>query len=245
MGEKVVLITGGTGGVGKELVTEFAKCGYNIAFTYFMNGESAKEIAQAAELNGVKVISIRVDIADKEEVLKMVKTVINTFGRIDVLINNAGIFDNHLVKNLNIHSWQKVIEINLTGTFYCIQSVLELMEQQQYGRILNISSVVGEMGASGAANYAAAKAGITGLTKSVAREVAQKGITVNMVSLGYMDGGMGDQFSDKLRDKITAQIPMKKFGDITKAAKMIVHLVSEEAEYITGQTIKINGGVYM
>jgi len=242
---KVALITGGTSGIGKELVTEFAKGGYDVAFTYFTNVEAAKEIARDAEIHGARALSIRTNIIDEVQVLEMIKKTMDNFQRIDVLINNAGIYEDNLTKNIELDSWKKIIDVNLTGVFYCIKAVIEIMERQQYGRILNIGSVVGEMGAMGAANYSAAKAGMMGLTKSVAREVANKGITVNVVSLGYMNGGMGNQIPEKIRNKIMEQIPMRKFGDITKVAKMILHIVSEEAEYITGQSIRINGGVYM
>lgn len=244
--DKVVLITGGTSGIGKELVGAFAKCGYHVAFTYIKNEDTAKSTVKDAEHYGGRVLSMRVNVADEAQVREMTNTVVDSLGRIDVLINNAGIFDDSLTKNMKFDCWKSVVDINLTGAFYCIKSAIPIMEQQHFGRIVTIGSVMGESGAMGAANYAASKAGIIGLTKSVAREVANKGITVNVVSLGYMDGGMGNEIPDPIRKKIASQqIPMGKFGDVAKAAKMIVHIVSDEAEYITGQSIRINGGLYM
>lgn len=246
MFDKVVLITGGTSGIGKELVLAFANSGYNIAFTYVTNADGARIALNEVEQLGVRALSMCVNVEDEEQVQEMTKTVLDSFGRIDVLINNVGIFDDNLTKNMNLESWKKVVDINLSGVFYCIKSVISIMEQQCFGRIVTIGSVIGEIGAIGAANYSASKAGIAGLTKSVAREVANKGITVNIVSLGYMDGGMGKMIPDPIRKKISSQqIPAGKFGNVAKAAKMIVHLVSDDAEYITGQSIRINGGLYM
>ncbi len=162
-----------------------------------------------------------------------------------VLINNAGVIDASLIKNMSLDSWQKVIDVNLTGVFNCIKSVIEVMEKQQYGRIITIGSIAADRGSLGAASYAASKAGIVGLTRTVAREVAGKGITANVVSLGYMDQGITARLPEKLQKKIIQEIPSGKFGDMVKAAKMVVYLASEEAEYINGQSIRICGGAYM
>ncbi|MEL7565294.1 MAG: SDR family oxidoreductase [Dehalobacterium sp.] len=242
---RVILLTGGSGGVGRKIAVEFARSGYRIAFTYASDEEGAKATVDEVKKYGIRAKYYLLDVSDYSAVQEVMNRVLDCFGTIDVLINNAGIIDASLIKNTSLDSWQKVIDVNLTGVFNCIKSVIEVMEKQQYGRIITIGSIAADRGSLGAASYAASKAGIVGLTRTVAREVAGKGITANVVSLGYMDQGITARLPEKLQKKIIQEIPSGKFGDMVKAAKMVVFLASEEAEYINGQSIRICGGAYM
>jgi len=244
-GSRVILLTGGSRGVGKKIAVEFAKSGYQVAFTYASDEESAKATVDEIRKYGIRAKYYPLDISDYSAVQEVMSRVLDCFGTIDVLVNNAGIIDVSLIKNMSLDSWKKVIEVNLTGVFNCIKSVIEVMEKQQYGRIITIGSIAADKGSLGAASYSASKAGIVGLTRTVAREVADKGITANVVSLGYMDQGITARLPEKLHKKISQEIPSGKFGDMAKAAKMVVYIASEEAEYINGQSIRICGGAYM
>ncbi len=243
--KRVALIIGGAQGIGRHIVLEFAKRSYNIAFTYNTNEYKAEEVVNEVKELGVDCIYGKVNVIDESQIQIMKDKILAYYGRIDVLINNAGVFEDGLVKRMNLDSWEKIINVNLTGTFLCIKTFIEIMEKQEYGRVINIGSVVGETGTIGAGNYVASKAGIVGLTKTVAREAARKGITANVVSLGYMNAGMGKRLPENIVNKVIEQIPMAKFGDAQKVAKMIVHLSSDDADYITGQVIGINGGLHM
>jgi len=243
--KRVALIIGGARGIGRQIVLEFAKRGYNIAFSYNSDEIKAKEVEAEIKDIGVDCIFVKLNTINEIEILAAKELILTRYDRIDVLVNNAGIFEDGLVKKMDLGSWERVINVNLTGVFLCIRAFVDVMEKQKYGRIINIGSVVGETGTIGAGNYAASKAGLIGLTKTVAREVAKKGITANVVSLGYMDEGMGKRLPEKIVSKLLDQIPMGKFGNAKKTAKMITNLASDEAEYITGQVIDINGGIYM
>lgn len=242
---RVAVIIGGTRGIGRKIVLAFAKEGYNIAFSFNSCELRAKELENEVRGLGVECIYVKVNVIKELEILAAKDMILTYYERIDVLINNAGIYEDGLIKNMSMDSWEKVINVNLTGVFLCMKIFIDIMEKQNYGRIISIGSVVGEIGAVGAGNYSASKAGLIGLTKTVAREVARKGITSNIVSLGYMDEGMGKRLPEKIATKIIEQIPMRSFGDAERVALMIVHLASEEAEYITGQVIGINGGINM
>jgi 3-oxoacyl-[acyl-carrier protein] reductase len=243
--KRVALIIGGASGIGRQIVLAFAKRGYNIAFSYNTDELKAKEVETKVKELGVECIYIKVNVTNEQEILTAKERILTHYAKIDVLINNAGIFEDGLVKKMNLDSWQRVLDVNLTGVLLCIKSFIDVMEKRQYGRIINIGSIVGEIGTIGAGNYSASKAGLIGLTKTVAREVAKKGITANVVSLGYIDEGMGKRLPEKLVNKVIEQIPMNKFGSSEKVSEMIVHLASDEAEYITGQVIGINGGLNM
>lgn len=242
---RVVFVLGGSRGMGRHIVLAFAKNGYDVAFSYNTDQIRANEVENEAKSYGSDCISLKVNCVNESELITSRIEIMEKYGRIDVLINNAGIFENGLIKEMNLNSWKDVIDVNLTGIFLCIKTFIEVMENQNYGRIINIGSVVGDTGVIGAGNYAASKAGLIGLTKTVALEVSQKGITANVVSLGYMNEGMGNRLSEKTAKKVLDKIPLKAFGNAEKVALMIMHLASEEAEYITGQVININGGINM
>lgn len=243
--KRVALIIGGARGIGRQIVLEFAKRGYNIVFSYNSDEIKAKEVENEVKAFGVDCIFVKINIINELEILEAKDLILTYYEKIDVLINNAGIFEDGLVKKMSLDSWAKVINVNLTGVFLCMKAFIDVMEKQKYGRIINIGSVVGETGTIGACNYAASKAGLIGLTKTVAREVAKKGITANVIALGYMNEGMGKRLAPKIESKLIEQIPMGEFGDVKKVVQMIAHFASEEAEYITGQVVGLNGGMYM
>lgn len=243
--KKVLLLTGGSKGVGRKIAVEFAKKGYQVAFTYLSDEAGAKITADEINSYGIPVRFYKLDVSDHNEVEEVRNHVVNYFGRIDVLVNNAGIIEPSQIKDTSWESWRRVVDVNLTGTFNCMKSVIPVMERQNFGRIITIGSIAGDQGSRGASSYSASKAGIVGLTKAAARELAEKGITVNVVSLGYMDQGITIRLPEKLRKKLIQEIPSGKLGDVEKAAKMVVHIASEEAEYITGQSIFISGGAFM
>ncbi|MGI6677689.1 MAG: SDR family NAD(P)-dependent oxidoreductase [Dehalobacterium sp.] len=243
--KKVLFLTGGSKGIGKNIAIEFAKSGYQIAFTFLSDEAGAKNTANEIMTYGVLVQYYKLNVADYKEVLLVRDQVLKRFSKIDVLVNNAGIIEPSLIKDTSLDSWQRVINVNLTGAFNCMKSVIPVMEKQNYGRIITIGSIAGDKGSRGAASYSASKAGIVGLTKTAARELAEKCITVNVVSLGYMAQGITARLPERLQKNLIREIPQGKWGDVEKAAKMLVHLASEEAEYITGQSISISGGSYM
>ena len=188
-------------------------------------------------------IQVQADVSDIGQVNEMVDTILSKLGRIDILINNAVIFSDALVRNMGKEVWERVLAVNLSGTFNCTRLVVGPMVTQGYGRIVNITSIVGQIGSAGASNYAAAKSGIIGFTKSVALEVATKGITVNAIALRYFDTGMGRQLPPKMQEEIVNRIPMKRFGEPREVTRTVMFLCSEDASYITGQVVNINGGL--
>jgi 3-oxoacyl-[acyl-carrier protein] reductase len=185
------------------------------------------------------------DVSNEDNVKEMVNNAIERFGTIDILINNAGIFKDAITWKMEKSAWDEVISTNLTGAFLCAKHVLPIMRARGWGRIVNISSIVGQVGVPGTCNYAAAKSGLFGLTKTIARECANKNITVNCVALGYFESGMNLRLPEEIRNNILNQIPMKRFGKPEEAASLVLFLCTEEAGYITGQIIHVNGGLYM
>lgn len=240
----VVLITGGTQGIGKAIAMAFAKQGATIILNYHSNDlEAQKAVNEIYTETKIHVEAIKADVADEIQVKQMINTILDWFGQIDILINNAGIFKDGVSWKLPKEDWDSVLTTNLTGTYLCTKHVLPYMRGRGFGRIINISSVVGQTGVFGASNYAASKAGIIGFTKAVAREVANKGITVNCVALGYIDIGMSKRIPKEFMDKIIAQIPIGRLGTAKEVTDTIIFL--SEATYITGQVIAVNGGYYI
>jgi 3-oxoacyl-[acyl-carrier protein] reductase len=246
MKDKVCIVTGSSRGIGKGIVAAFAKEGAEIVINYRSQEDSAKTTAnEIAEKFHADVEIARADISKEEEVVEMVKKTTERFGTVDILVNNAGTFKDSAVWNMDKNFWDEIISTNLTGVFLCTKHVLPLMREKRWGRIVNISSVVGQIGTFGASNYAASKAGIFGFTKAVAKEVASRNITVNCIALGYIEAGMNLRLKEELRQSILQEIPMKRFGRVEEVAASVVFLCTEEAAYITGQVIHINGGYYM
>jgi len=238
---RVCLITGGTQGIGKAIAKAFDKQNIQVILNYHSNDEEAKKAL--AEISSIGEI-YKADITDEEQVNQMFKWVKETFGRLDILVNNAGIFKDAVSWKMDKETWDSVLATNLTGAFLCTKHALSIMREQGFGRIINVSSVVGQTGVFGASNYAASKAGLIGFTKAVAKEVALKGITVNCVALGYINAGMNLRLAEDVREKIRESIPMKRFGTVEEVADTVVFLASEGAGYITGEVVNINGGLY-
>lgn len=242
---RVALVTGSAKGVGRELALEFAREGASVVVNYSRSEKEAGEVVAAIESMKSNATKIQADVADIGQVTGMVGTVLQQFGRVDFLVNNAGSFRDSRVRNMDREIWDEVISVNLSGTFNCTRAVIEQMISQGFGRIINITSIVAQTGSIGASNYAAAKAGIIGFTRSLALEVASKGITVNALALGYINTGMTERLPAKMHEELPNQIPMRRFGEPREVAQTVTFLCSEGAGYITGQTININGGLYM
>ncbi len=242
---KVALVTGSSRGIGKEIALEFARQGANVAINYLTSSEQASEVEKEIIELGREAIKIQADVSDIAQVNKMVDQVINKFGKVDFLINNAGTNKDSKVRNMDKKIWDEVIAVNLNGTFNCTRAVIGHMVDQGYGKIVNITSIVGQVGASGASNYAASKAGIIAFTTSKALETASKGITVNALALGYINTGMGRRLKVEFQEELLSRIPLKRFGEPREVARAALFLCSEDASYITGQVLNINGGLYM
>ena len=241
----VALITGATRGIGREIALTLAREGVDIAVNYNSSESAARETAEQIEALGRKAVLLPCDVADFKASGEMVQRAVESFGRLDILINNAGITRDNLLLRMTEEEFDAVLDTNLKGCFHLIRHVAKVMLKQRYGRIVNLSSISGVLGNAGQANYSASKAGIIGLTKSAARELASRNITVNAIAPGFIDTEMTKDLSDSVKESILAQIPMRRFGstkDIAEAAKF---LVSDYAAYITGQVIQINGGMAM
>jgi len=242
----VVLITGGTQGVGKATAMAFARQQATVILNYHSNDlEAQKAINEIYAATKIHVEVIKADVTDEAQVTQMINQVIKWFGQIDILINNVGIFKDSVIWKMPKEAWDSVVDTNLTSAFLCTKYVIPYMREKRFGRIINISSVVGQTGAFGTSNYAASKAGLIGFTKAIAREVALFGITVNCVALGYIDIGMGLRIPEEIHEKIRTQIPMQRFGTVEEVVSTITFISSNNASYITGQVIAVNGGYYL
>ncbi|MCK5767870.1 MAG: 3-oxoacyl-[acyl-carrier-protein] reductase [Candidatus Atribacteria bacterium] len=239
------IVTGASRGIGRAIALCLAKSGANLILNYNHNESGAKELSKIIESMDVKVHLFQGDVGDFNQAEKMVTYTMKEFGRLDILINNAGINSDKLLIQMKEEDFDRVISVNLKGTFNCIKHASKIMMKQRYGKIINIASVVGLVGNIGQANYAASKAGIIGLTKSVAKELAPRGITVNAIAPGFIKTVMTEKLPEKIKEKMLNNIPLKKFGEIEDVANLVDFLVSEKAGYITGQVINIDGGMVM
>lgn len=242
---KSALVTGASRGIGRSIALQLAEEGYNVAVNYAGSKDKAEAVVEEIKAKGVDSFAIQANVANGDEVKAMIKEVVSQFGSVDVLVNNAGITRDNLLMRMKEQEWDDVIDTNLKGVFNCIQKVTPQMLRQRGGAIINLSSVVGAVGNPGQANYVATKAGVVGLTKSSARELASRGITVNAVAPGFIVSDMTDALSDELKDQMLEQIPLARFGEDTDIAITVAFLASDKAKYITGQTIHVNGGMYM
>lgn len=242
---KSALVTGASRGIGRSIALQLAEEGYNVAVNYAGSKEKAEAVVEEIKAKGVDSFAIQANVADADEVKAMIKEVVSQFGSLDVLVNNAGITRDNLLMRMKEQEWDDVIDTNLKGVFNCIQKATPQMLRQRSGAIINLSSVVGAVGNPGQANYVATKAGVIGLTKSAARELASRGITVNAVAPGFIVSDMTDALSDEIKEQMLTQIPLARFGQDTDIANTVAFLASDKAKYITGQTIHVNGGMYM
>lgn len=243
--DKVALVTGGSKGIGKAICLELASKGYNVIVNY--NGSKEKALATANDCINLKVkaIAYQCDVSNMESCNKMFADVIAEFGRVDVIVNNAGITKDGLLLRMSEEDFSKVIDTNLKGVFNVTKNGAKIMMKARSGRIINISSVIGLIGNAGQSNYAASKAGIIGFTKSLAKEMASRGVTANAIAPGFIKTDMTDVLSDQFKEGILNQIPMKSFGEPSDVAKLVSFLASDDAKYITGQVINVDGGMVM
>ncbi|PKG25202.1 3-oxoacyl-[acyl-carrier-protein] reductase [Niallia nealsonii] len=242
---KVALVTGASRGIGKSIAIELAKQGANIAVNYAGSVDRANEVVAEIKSLGREAVVIQCDVANADSVSQMIKTTLDAFGTIDILVNNAGITKDNLLMRMKETEWDDVINTNLKGVFLCTKAVTRPMMKQRKGRIINITSIVGVTGNPGQANYVAAKAGVIGFTKTTAKELAQRNITVNAIAPGFITTDMTDKLTDEVKQAMLGQIPLGAFGNPEDIANAVVFLASEESGYITGQTLHIDGGMYM
>lgn len=243
--DKVALITGGARGIGKQTALTLAQEGYNIALNYREESEELLNTKKQIEEHNVKCLLVQGDVSNFEDCERFVKEIINEFGKIDVLVNNAGITNDMLLMRMKKEDFTKVIDVNLVGTFNVTKNVIQYMMKARFGRIINISSVVGVAGNAGQTNYAASKAGIIGFTKSLAKEVASRNILVNAVAPGFIETNMTNKLKDSQKEEIAKNIPLKRMGTPEDVANVVKFLASEGSSYITGQVINIDGGMLM
>jgi 3-oxoacyl-[acyl-carrier protein] reductase len=244
--KRVVVVTGGSKGIGRAVCLKFAREGARIVFVHYDPDESAADetLSLLSDI-GAEARAEKLDVASPEAVDAYFGKVVSEFEKVDVLVNNAGITDDGFLMRMSTEQWSRVLAVNLTSVFNCTRAVIRSMIKERNGRIINISSVVGQIGNIGQSNYAASKAGILGFTRSVAREVAGRGITVNAVSPGFIDTIMTQALSEKVKEIFLAQIPMGRIGTPEEVAEAVYWLASSGATYITGQVIHVNGGLYM
>jgi 3-oxoacyl-[acyl-carrier protein] reductase len=240
----VALITGAAQGIGKSVALLLAQNGADIVVSD-INLEKAEETAKEIESIGSKAIAIKVDVANLKDVERMVESILEKFGKIDILVNNAGITRDKLILRMTEEDWDAVLNVNLKGTFNCTKAVVRHMAKQRSGKIVSIASVVGEMGNAGQVNYSASKAGVIGLTKTIAREFAQRRINVNAIAPGYIETPMTEVLPEKVKEELKRLIPMERLGKPEDVAEAVLFLVSEESNYITGHVLNVNGGIYM
>ncbi len=242
---RVAVVTGGGRGIGRAIAVRLAKEGANVAISYRSNDAAAEETAESVRAAGAKCELFKGDVASSEDVESLVKGTQEAFGRLDILVNNAGTTRDNLMLRMKEEEFDEVIQTNLKGTYLCTRAVLRGMVRARWGRIVNVSSVVGISGNAGQANYAASKAGIIGLTKSVAREVAARGITVNAVAPGYVETELTGGLSDEIKGQIRDQVPAGRFGEPEDVSEAVAFLIGEGAGYVTGQTLTVDGGMVM
>ena len=242
---KTAVVTGGSRGLGRAVCLELAAGGANVVLCYAGNENAANETAAACEALGAKVLAVRCDVADSAQVKALMGEALKVFGRIDILVNNAGITRDGLLMMMKETDFDDVINTNLKGAFLCMKAVARTMMKQRYGRIVNLSSVVGLRGNAGQVNYAASKAGVIGMTKSLAKELASRGVTVNAVAPSFMETDMTAAMPEAAKTATLAAIPMGRMGAAEDVAKAVAFLASEEAGYITGQVVAVDGGMAM
>jgi 3-oxoacyl-[acyl-carrier protein] reductase len=242
--DRVAVVTGASRGIGRSISLALAAKGATIV-AVDMDQAATEAIVAELQAAGAKALAVVGNVTVSADVERMIDAATEAFGRVDILVNNAGITRDGLLMRMKDEDWDAVLNVNLKGAFLCTRAAFKVMSKQRYGRIVNIASVVGQMGNAGQANYCASKAGLIGLTKSNARELAKRSITVNAVAPGFIATAMTDALSEKVRDELTAQIPLERLGSADDIANAVVFLASEQSAYITGHVLSVNGGMYM
>lgn len=242
---KCAVITGASRGIGREIALQFAKEGANIVLNYRSSEEEALELKKELDKLGSNTLIIKADVSNFDEADNLIKEAKNTFGKVDILVNNAGITKDTLLIRMKEDDFDKVIEVNLKGAFNCLRAVSPIMIRQKEGKIINMSSVVGVVGNAGQVNYSASKAGVIGMTKSLAREIGSKNINVNAIAPGFIDTDMTRVLSEDQKKNIISGIPLKRLGQVEDIANLAVFLASDKSNYITGQVIHVDGGMAM
>ena len=242
---RAAVVTGGSRGIGRAVCVALAKQGCNVVVNYCHGADAAAETVAQCTTLGVQAVAVQADVSTAEGCKKLFEEAVNAFGRVDILVNNAGVTRDNLLMRMSDEEFQKVIDTNLKGTFHCMRAAIRPMMKKRRGRIISISSVVGLMGNAGQINYAASKAGVIGMTKSLAREVASRHITVNAVAPGFIKTDMTAVLSDSVKEGILHGIPLGELGEAEDVANAVLYLASDEAAYITGQVISVDGGMAM
>ena len=243
--DKIAIVTGGSRGIGKEICLKFASLGANLVINYIGDKTQAEDTKADCEKLGAKVALSEGDVSKMADCEKLFQTAVDTFGRVDILVNNAGITRDNLLMRMSEEEFDAVIAVNLKGTFNCMKQAARPMMKQKYGKIINMASVVGVTGTAGQVNYAASKAGVIGMTKSMAKELANRGVTVNAIAPGFIRTAMTDVLSDDVKAEITRVIPMGVMGETEDVANLAAFLASDASRYITGQVINVDGGMVM
>lgn len=242
--DKVAVVTGASRGIGRAIALKMAECGAKVVVSA-RSAEALESLVKEVKERGGEALSVPTDIAKATDVERLFDAAMDTFGRVDILVNNAGITRDNLLVRMKDDDWDAVLDTNLKGAFLCSRAAAKIMGKQRVGRIVNISSVVGEMGNAGQANYCASKAGLIGLTKSVARELSKRNVTVNAVTPGFIVTDMTEVLNEKVKESLLGQIPLGRFGEAEDIVSAVLFLASDQASYITGQVLGVNGGMYM
>jgi 3-oxoacyl-(acyl-carrier-protein) reductase len=242
---RTALVTGGSRGIGRAVALALAEEGADVAVNYVSSEAGARDVVNHVQKMGHKAILAQADVSDYPDTFRMAQDVLREFGHLDILVNNAGINSDTTFAKMNHAAWRKVLGTNLDGVFNCTKVFIDQMLAQNYGRVVNMTSVIGQIGNFGQANYAASKAGVAAFTKSLAKELAGRGVTVNAIAPGFIETEMVANIPDKVKDKLLAQIPLKRFGTAEEVARAVVYIVSSDGDYITGSELSINGGLLM
>jgi len=242
---RTALVTGGSRGIGRAIALALGEEGADVAVNYVSSEGPARDVVENIKKMGRRAMLAQADVGDYPDTFRMAQEVLREFGRLDILVNNAGINSDKSFVKMDHASWRKVLAINLDGVFNCTKVFVDSMLTRGYGRIVNITSVIGQIGNFGQANYAASKAGVTAMTKSLAKELAAKGITVNAVAPGFIETDMVDSIPERIRQRLLDQVPLKRFGKAEEVARAVTYLVSSDGDYITGEELSMNGGLLM
>lgn len=245
LADKVAIVTGSSRGIGRAIALKLAEAGARVVVNYSNHEAAAAEVVAAIQQDGGQAMAVQADVSKPEDANRLVQSALAVFGHVDILVNNAGITRDALVLRMSEDDWDRVMATNLKGAFLCTKAALRPMVRQRSGRIINVSSVVGLAGNAGQANYAAAKAGLIGFTKAIAKEVGSRGITANAVAPGFIDTDMTRQLPDAVKDEAVRQIPLGRFGRVEDVAEAVAYLASDAASYVTGQVLNIDGGMVM